>query len=274
MTDEQLTLDIRHAFGRYHAQAHSIEALATPDRLARPIGTAEPVRPPLLAHRRILGGLSLAGVALAVVLAVAFTFGLTPGGSHPASVWAAWQPTPSKPDEEMQADAPMACAASDYLKTNMAGFKVLIQDRRGPVAFFILGAEGKGMADCLMWLGPSGPQALGVTLGPWPETQGDTLENIGYGTFSAQVDGVQTPIRDVMGMTTQSSVVVTRADGLRVQATVTNGIFAAWWPGDAEPTTVVAYDGAGNEIASQAVAPSETPCLCQIQPASPASPGD
>ena len=41
------------------------------------------------------------------------------------------------------------------------------------------------------------------------------------------------------------------ADGNRVTASVGGGRFAAWWPGEAQPTRILGFDRAGIQVANQ-----------------------
>jgi hypothetical protein len=47
------------------------------------------------------------------------------------------------------------------------------------------------------------------------------------------------------------SVVIGLADGTNITASLGGGRFAAWWPGEAQPTRILGFDRAGNQVANQ-----------------------
>lgn len=282
MNDDQLASGIKRAFGRYRMAPRSIEELAVSAGSAGAVlgADAAVARPPLLARRRMLGGLSLAGVAVAVAVAFAFTFGIAPGGGKPQSVWAGWQPTPTKPDETMRAQANTTCRGTLGIEplATVPGSTVMydslplvVQDQRGAVAMFVFG-DGTTFFMCLMWPnGTGGYDAVGSTMAapPHPMLGHLELESVGQDGVLTSPGWIQ--IVRLYGRTDASEVAVTRADGVEVHATVSNNVFVAWWPGQSSPVSVVAYDGAGRSIAAESMKPlwTPTPCICEVQPASP-----
>jgi hypothetical protein len=272
MNDEQLTADIRRAFGRYRVDPQPIEAAEAA------AGTY-----PLLSRRRALGGLSLAGVGLAAVLALTFAFGLGPAG-QPPSVWAAWQPTPSKPDSQMRDVAREECGshwpAGQPIPGSSVGLEqlpMLVQDQRGAIALFIFGSatDGTTVADCLLWHGPNGWTVLGIGSMAWPADFPRTdLDLMGTGSYDVSAPlvraGDATHVSEVFGRTAGSRVVVNRADGVRVEATVQDGLFVAWWPSGIQTASLAAYNEGGAQIATESINPKPTPCICRInEPTAP-----
>jgi hypothetical protein len=273
MNDDQLATDIRRTFGRYHLKPRPIERLA--------MATAPTVAPDSasgLAHRRLFGGLSVAGLASAVVLAFALTFGLAPSPNRPESIWAAWQPTPAKPDSRLMADASAACPAMSSWSSGLAipltslhidDLPILVADQRGSVALFVYGTH-EAIADCLVWRSPTGPVFLAGSEGSMAsgplhgavELAGDTTWDLPVGSSSTE----RTQVFELFGRTDASRVVITRSDGVEVEATVSDGIFVAWWPGCAPVAAIAGYDGAGTQIARITPAPQAAPAYCQAQP--------
>jgi len=268
MNDDQLAADIRRTYGRYHLEPRPIQALA-----GKP--SAERVALPTIRMRRLLGGLSLAGTAFAIVLAFALTFGLAPGGTKPESVWAAWQPTPTKPDAAMRAVADPECLtwmnvrSSDRVPGSSLTYgdlPLVTQDQRGPVALFVFGRDST-IFYCLIWPnGQGGYDGEAVSEGSEPEPLVGHIDVIaGLGEAGASPDpAAQYPVVvAIIGRTDAASLVIDRQDGVSVQATVSGGIFAAWWPGTSGASELAAYDGSGDRIQSMTLA---TPCICEKQP--------
>jgi hypothetical protein len=268
MNDEQLAAGLRRAFGRYHLESHPIEAPSEPTSLV------VPARPPLLARRRLLGGLSLAGLGAAVVLAMTLTFGLTPGTAEPQSVWAAWQPTPTKPDATTRKAATDRCpgitdagpeATVPGSSVRYSQLPLMVQDQRGPVALFIFG-DGTTFVHCLVWPNGDGTySAVGGTAAyPAHEMPGRLeLETVSQSWAAASPEPIE--IVSMYGRTDAQRVVVTRDDGVSVVATVADGAFVAWWPGSSSPIAIVAYDAQGGAVASESFRPLPTPCTCNVE---------
>ena len=243
MNDEQLASDVKRAFGRYHTEPRPVESLAVP-----PAGVPASVsvaRRPLLARRRLLGGLSFAGVAAAVVLAFALSLGVAPGDNKPGSVYAGWQPTPTKNDAGMRAAAQTRC---------LEGFdseaKLVVQDQRGPVAMFVFVAHNVYLSCVLVPDGRGGYRAekAGVDDG----TDNPFVEHLGWALSSGPASNLP-PEVTIFGTTDAPSVVVRRADGTQIVASVNDGVYLAWWPGCAQAATVVAFDARGLELGSLAM---------------------
>ncbi len=254
MNDEQLATDIRRAFGRYRAEPRPIESLAA-DSLG--VGAAPGLdagRPPLLARRRLLGGLSLAGVAAAVAMAFALTLGIAPGPTQPDAVYAGWQAIPTKNDETMR-----TAATSQCLDGFRPDARLLVQDQRGRVAMFVFGAFNEYLACVLIPDGKGGYRAemVGVNDG----VNAAFSNHFGWSVSSGPASDLP-PEVTMFGTTDASKVVIRRADGSEVVASVAGGIFLAWWPGCAQPAAMVAYDG-NVEIASRDMAPGDTSQTCR-----------
>jgi hypothetical protein len=125
-------------------------------------------------------------------------------------------------------------------------------------------ADGRGGGRLLLiYDGPNGASAECVTT---VEANGNVVAE-GAGTSSGGQD-VPGP-RDIRPMSGGSSggpgawsylhgrvgseisrVILELADGSHVTASLSNGRFAAWWPGDQSEARFLGYDAAGNQIAN------------------------
>ncbi|HEU6439003.1 MAG TPA: hypothetical protein VFC12_01065 [Terriglobales bacterium] len=256
MNDDQLADGIRRAFGRYRAVPRPLDELAPAAGAARPS--------PLLTRRRAFGGLSLVGMGAAVVLAVVLTLGQAPAGQGP-SVWAGWQPVPTKPDQAMREQARTLCFSSATgvepnavvpgSSLTYGALPLVVQDQRGSLAFFIFGGDTAAVT-CGIWRDELGRLQYSVSSIGWPsERLMDRLDTVGGAGFEVHEDGNPTQIRTMVGRTSATRVVILRDDGTMVEATVQDGFFAAWWPGNAQAIRVTAYDGGGTEVGLQTFLP-------------------
>lgn len=253
MNDDQLADGIRRAFGRYRAVPRPLDELAPAAGAARPS--------PLLTRRRAFGGLSLVGMGAAVVLAVVLTLGQAPAGQGP-SVWAGWQPVPTKPDQAMREQARSMCFSKATVNTVIPGssltygeLPLLVQDQRGSVALFFFGRD-TAAAGCAMWRDEHGGFESTVAAMSWPYTRlMDKVDTVGWMIFGVGRPGDSAQITDLVGRTSAARVVILRDDGRTVEATVQDGFFAAWWPGKAQAIRVTAYDGEGAEVGLQTFLP-------------------
>lgn len=271
MNDDQLADGIRRAFGRYRAVPRPLDELAPAAAAARPS--------PLLTRRRAFGGLSLVGIGVAIVLAVVLTLGQASAGQGP-SVWAGWQPVPTKPDQAMREQARSMCFSKTTgvdPNTVIPGssltygeLPLLVQDQRGSVALFFFGRDTAAVG-CAMWRDEHGVFESSVAAMSWPyQRLMDQVDTVGWMGFGVGGPGDSIQISDLVGRTSAARVVILRDDGRTVEATVQDGFFAAWWPGNAQAVRVTAYDGAGTEVARQTL----LPVTLQTEPAGqPPHPG-
>jgi len=272
MNDDQLADGIRRAFGRYRAVPRPLDELAPAAGAARPS--------PLLTRKRAFGGLSLVGMGAAVVLAVVLTLGQAPAGQGP-SVWAGWQPVPTKPDQAMREQARAQCFSKatgvDPNKVipgsslTYGELPLLVQDQRGGVALFFFGRD-TAVVGCAMWRDDHGMFESAVASLTWPyDRLMGTIDTVGWIRFGVGKSGDPTMISTLAGRTTATRVVILRDDGRTVEATVQDGFYAAWWPADAQAVRVTAYDGEGTEVAHQTLVP---PMLRTEPPGQPPHPGE
>ena len=252
MNDEQLADGIRRAFGRYRATPRSMDELAAGSAIGR--------KSPILTRRRALGGLSLAGMGVAAAVAIALVLGQAPAGQGP-SVWAGWQPIPTKPDPAMRDQARAQCfpgrpglepsATVPGSSLTYGELPLLVQDQRGQVATFIFARETT-FVKCTLWRDAAGAFQSGIIGSSWqPDAYPGAVEV--SETMDTLGDGVR--VYDVFGRTRAARVVVLRDDGVAVEATVEQGVYVAWWPGNAQAVRVTAYDGSGKLLEMESMAP-------------------
>lgn len=252
MNDEQLADGIRRAFGRYSAAPRPMAELAA--------GSDAGLRSPILTRRRALGGLSLAGVGVALAAAIGATLGQAPAGQGP-SVWAGWQPIPTKPDPALRDQARPQCfrglpgmepgATVPGSSLTYGELPLLVQDQRGRVATFIF-ARQTTFVKCTLWRDATGAFQTGTISSSWqPDAYSGAIEV--SETMDELADGVR--VYDVFGRTLAARVVVLRDDGVAVEATVHDGVYVAWWPGNPQAIRVSAYDGSGKLLEVESMAP-------------------
>ncbi len=210
MNDEQLTTDVRRAFGRYRATPASIEDLA-----------ANRTRPRGWVGRPALVRLSAGGMVLAACLAIAALV-LTPFApvTKPASAFASWSRVPTSPDPAMAGWASSHCTDTHL--------PLLIQDQRGAASLFAF-REGSNYLLCVVYTEDT-PTAKGWTSYSSSSTLPNSDRSIEWTGFGGGA-GDQGSFDALIGRATgATSVVIVRADGVEIQASVRDGLFAAWWP--------------------------------------------
>jgi len=247
MTNQQLESDLREAF--------SLHASDIPgDAGARLRGIDYRPRSSRISSRVTVGALAGAAVTTgAVVSAVVF-------GSAQAA-FAGWSPSPtllvsagqtSSADTTCQAQMAASPGFSDT--TAGSGWSAVASDVRGPFTLVIY-QDGAAHATCLT--GPSitvvsrssGSGASmtvsgGATATPGTESRGSTM--IGRFTSGSitqmSVDHLASTSQGAYTVVTGqveagvTGVTLVRSDGERVQTSVNNGLFVAWWPGTADAT--------------------------------------
>jgi hypothetical protein len=207
-----------------------------------------------------IGALAAAGAATAALL-IAFT------GAGAPNAFAGWTPTPTRPANGQTANAlnqctsRLAAAGGGQSGIPTGGWQPVLTDTRGPFTTMIL-QSGSATATCLtgpsftttaanatqaggasqhvMSVGSSTGQPSvsmmglhGPSTGPISQASQEQLTANGqpYTLLQGQVDPSVTGITLVL------------SDGSHVQATVADGLLAAWWPGTATATTAQATSG-------------------------------
>jgi hypothetical protein len=205
----------------------------------------------------MVGRTILRGV-LALVIALAATGcdeseQATPSPSHDLAE--PWQPVPFDLDPVTLAAAVAACR--DVMGQGQALPPLVVVDARGGNTAIVAYAQGGNTADCSVVRDGSGRftsmgGSAGMTMGEPPigqreiRSRGMSSTSVPGGIQATYVVGVAGPAI--------AAVEVVIPGGPRVRASLANGWFAAWWPGDfvnlPRNVTINGYDGSGNLIAS------------------------
>jgi hypothetical protein len=134
------------------------------------------------------------------------------------------------------------------------GLEPVLVHGRGGGRFMVLLAAPDGEAECTGRLDASGvPSTEGggssrdgarVVIGPREVAPGGGGSGSGLGgdAYAYATGRVGSEI---------GGVVIALADGTSVTASIGGGRFAAWWPGEAQPTRLLGFDRAGNQVVNQ-----------------------
>ena len=143
------------------------------------------------------------------------------------------------------------CAVSLREAFNAQPELVLADGRGGGRIMLIYGEPDGDTAQCVVRVDPNGTptvESAGFSgddpaqLGPlevFPSSGGSAsgAESWSYlhGNVGSEIGGV----------------VIALGDGTNITATVGGGRFAAWWPGEGQPTRILGFDRAGTQVANQ-----------------------
>jgi hypothetical protein len=167
---------------------------------------------------------ALAGVSALTAGIVAAVLVLGTSGSGPASAFAAWSPTPTKPAHGEIAAAEARCHQPE---------SAALVDTRGPFELLLFETRTRQLVECHTW--PSGMTGYGD---PGPEGKPaapDAITTItclsgGYSTRSHPRMQVYLEMYGLTGKNV-NQVTLRLKDGATIRATTSNGLWAAWWPG-------------------------------------------
>src|SRR5690242_11522356 len=223
--NDQLESDLREALRARAAQVPAAAAVRLTRLDYRP--RTRRLRPPVA-----IGALAAAAAAagtLAVVISL---------GAGASNAFAGWSPKPTKAAPGQLAAASAACQHSE---SSVAGLPLALADTRGPFTFAVY-ANSTSIASCIQ--GPSFvslsesqssspvsvPADRVVLLSAHHSARGGKAFGLAYGRAGAGV----------------SAVTLVLDDGSKVQATVDNGWFVAWWPAAAQLKGAVLSTAAGS----------------------------
>jgi hypothetical protein len=253
-------------------------------------------------HPRVAAG--AAGVVAASSGAAVALFGL---GSGASPAFAGWSATPTQPASGQTGAARERCSAQlsgahgSQSAIPTAGWQPVLTDTRGPFTAMIL-RSGAASATCF-----SGPSFTSVAAN---SAQGGGSENAlsSSASVSSQAGntslpssiGVMGPGGPASGPITQASqahltaragepytllqgqvaggvnaVSLVRSDGTRVQATVADGAFVAWWPGSADASSAEVASSSGATTQALTFVPlPKPPCGPASSSAAPPCPSE
>jgi hypothetical protein len=192
-------------------------------------------RPGLFSDRR--RPLWAAGVLTAIAaLAIVLVVGVTGGG--PTTAFAGWRAIPTTPTADQLQEASTTCAGRDPA---VASLGPVVADTRGPFALLVYAdSSGGTTATTVCWsglasantvIGPGKAVVAVATVSGVPSpAAGSVVVDGQFGlevTPSAAADFTVLTGVEGAGVSSVSLVLV---DGSTVEATSSNGHFAAWWP--------------------------------------------
>jgi hypothetical protein len=197
------------------------------------------------------------GAVVAVAIAAAANTAL--GGVGPATkpALASWSATPTRPASGQLSSADKACvqAETDLSKSSAGGsvfagsegnWTPVLDDVRGTSTLVILTAPtttASAEAECLTGPGLN-PDVVTSASAPVPTAAPGTISEPTSGGAPSSTSLGGAAGAGVTGVT------IILADGTDVTATVANGVYAAWWPGDSAPVSeiVTTASGAGGRV--------------------------
>jgi hypothetical protein len=214
-------------------------------------------------HRRVWAAMGTGGTVLTGGVVVAAILMLSSG----ASVAQGWTPIPTAPSAAAVAAATAACNWVNALNAPngppaLTGTPVLTDGRgsytaaiyvNGHVAYICI-SNGQHTGTGLT----SNGRLLSFEAAPGPDQLGDPSGGGGSAPGFPASDGPTSSNQeeDVQGLAGSdvSAVSFAFADGSTVEATVQNGWYFAWWPGNSWPTTVQVTTGSGTHTSPMSAA--------------------
>lgn len=161
---------------------------------------------------------AVAGTAGAIVAAVSLSAGAS-------SAFAGWTPKPTPPSAVQLASARQSCAAKSA-HSPIAGLTPKLVDTRGPFTFAVY-ASATASATCIS--GPSFTSiSASVSSAPSPAVPANRIAM--WSEHLTRPGGQAYSFADGHVGADVTSVALVLEDGTRVDATVSNGWFVAWWP--------------------------------------------
>jgi len=239
MNDTDLMAAVHRAFERYDAPA------GLRSSIAQEIGPGRASSAPTHRSRSVVG---LRWGVLVAALLIGAAVLLTPGPyTAPPSVFADWQPTPTTPDPAVLAYARASClyTGSQFVDPG----SVVLQDQRGRSAYFLFD-HGDTYVNCFIMVDREGRPAAGGASGggtfDHPELPIETSMTWTRNHLQPENDWAA-----VIGRAKRATRIdIGLTNGAIVQATVRDGLFVAWWPGNAWVRSIRALSASGDVIGS------------------------
>ena len=172
-----------------------------------------------------IGGVALAAAAIAAVLILEL-------GSATPQAFAGWSATPTTPTAGQVSGAEAACRTELGATAGARGNSALspvLTDTRGPFTFVIFASrDARASASCI-----TGPRLIttsnSVQVGDGPGLSADQILLSSY--YDTHGDDALAFAEGHAGSSV-SAVTLVLSDGAKVQTSLANGWFVAWWPGD------------------------------------------
>ncbi len=206
---DELEADLRTVLRARGAEVPAASLARVANRDYRP--RMRSLRPPLAA-----GG--VAGAAGAIVAAVSL-------GAGASNAFAGWTPTPTPPTPEQLATARLHCSTKSP-QSPVAGLPLKLIDTRGPFSFAVY-ANATTSATCIS--GPSFTSiSTSVSSAPGPALAPSKIAL--WSEHLTKPGGQHYSFADGHAGVNVKDVTLVLDDGTKVDATVSNGWFVAWWP--------------------------------------------
>lgn len=183
---------------------------------------------------------ALASASATVAAIAAVVVVLVSSGSAPSSAFAAWSATPTKPRHGEILSAERQCHQSRPAS---------LADTRGPFALLLFEMGSRRLVLCHAW--PSGFAGVAAAQPMGKTPSGDALTIVdcnsgGYQTTSSH--GTYMQMYGLLGRNI-SRVSISRRGRKPVQATTSDGLWAAWWPGSGRNISIRITTSSGTSIA-------------------------
>jgi hypothetical protein len=193
-------------------------------RLLRPPGGG-----PVRRARRWFALAGVSTLAAAIVLTAELVLGTS--GSGPPSAFAAWSATPTKPTPGEISVAEARCHQPE---------PAALVDTRGPFELLLFKTRTRQLVECHAW--PDGRPDFGEPQPPGKAPSPNALTIIGcnsggYSTASRHRTQVYLQMYGLIGKNV-TQVTLKLTGGATVEATTSNGLWAAWWPGSDRDASV------------------------------------
>ena len=211
--NDQLESDLREALRARAAQVPPAAAVRLAHLDYRP--RTRRLRPPV-AIGALAGGAAAAGT-LAVVISL---------GAGASNAFAGWSPKPTKAVPGQLAAASAVCQHS---QSSVGGVPLALTDTRGPFTFSVY-ANNESTISCIQ-----GPSFVALSQSQASSTVNVPADRVQLAS-AHRSDRAGRAFGFAYGRTGAgvSAVALVLDDGTKVQATVANGWFIAWWPGSHE----------------------------------------
>jgi hypothetical protein len=186
-----------------------------------------------------LGSTGLVAGSVAAALVVLL------GADTPAA-FAAWTSSPTTPAAGQVVAAEGSCAARPVNPppgTPALPTKVTLVDTRGPFTLLLFGANTSSQGALMCMSGPDGTQFSIASGGqpPLPQASHITVDRL----QAESADGQPYTVAEGSVGSGVSAATLVLSDGTQVMTTIGNGLFLAWWPGQATVTSATVTSASG-----------------------------
>jgi hypothetical protein len=204
----------------------SFEVIWTAAQAATVRGARPRLRMAGAARRRPRRLLALTTSGAVLTATIVLVLGLDGGG--PTSAFAGWTAVPTKPVRGEIAAAASRCG-QDGAPT--------LADTRGPFELMLFEQPDQPLELCKAW--PTGASSFGSVAQAVTASPSSTSISTAACLTGGSNNPAYTSWREIYGYVGAdvASVTLTLSDGSTVQATASNGLWAAWWPGSQTMTS-------------------------------------